>query len=406
MLPRPYAGALFGLSDGAVLGNVCVYKLNVAIVGLGLFIKQLKYTLRARHSHNHCVELLADLYHRLREALVQRKERDQRTEGKSGHVGAEHQRKHRAYCNAEHVADISEVRADRHEDIRKLVRIVCGNAELIVELSEALHVLLLVVEYLYYLLTFHHFLDVAVYDTEILLLCAEVLCGLAAYLACCKHHYQHHNNGENGQRNAQHYHADKCDYQRYERVHHLRNALADKLAEGVHVVGVYGHDIAVSVCVEILYREGFHVRENVVSEVAHGTLGNVDHQPVISEGAYNTHNVYQRDTHQRPEQRSEIRSAAGVYHIQHRRDVIVDEALHEQHSHQGGYSRDEYAYENQYKAELIALHHIAEHSAQHLEIHILAIYRSRLTPVSHCHMFPPPYSLGLSKSPPDWVWSV
>ena len=46
--------------------------------------------------------------------------------------------KHRAYCNAEHVADISEVRADRHEDIRELVRIVCGNAELIVELSPLL----------------------------------------------------------------------------------------------------------------------------------------------------------------------------------------------------------------------------------------------------------------------------
>ena len=139
------------------------------------------------------------------------------------------------------------------------------------------------VEDLYDLLTFHHLFDVAVHSAEVLLLCAEVLCGFAADLSGCEHHYNDHRNGEYRQRDAQHDHADERDYQRYAGIHHLRYTLADELTERINIVGVDRHDIAVRVLVKVLYRQGLHVREYIVSDIAHGALGDVDHQSVIGE---------------------------------------------------------------------------------------------------------------------------
>ncbi len=64
----------------------------------------------------------------------------------------------------------------------------------------------------------------------------------------------------------------------------LGNALAQKLAQGVHVVGVHGHDVAVGVGVKVLDGQGLHLVEQVVPQVAHGALADIDHDAVIAEG--------------------------------------------------------------------------------------------------------------------------
>ena len=169
------------------------------------------------------------------------------------------------------------------------------------------------IEYLDYFLTIHHFLNVSVHDTKILLLGAEVPGGFSADLCGSKHHNADHQYCEYRQRNIQRDHADESDYQRNAGVHHLRNTLADKLTQRINIVCVDRHDIAVCVLVKVLYWQGFHVREDVVSQIAHGALGDVDHKPVVGKRSRNTHNVDPCKQVQACEQRSEIRLAAGVH---------------------------------------------------------------------------------------------
>ena len=58
MTPCPNARALFALGYIAVFINICVYKGNVAVIRLGLFVHKLEYTLGTCHSHNYRVYLL------------------------------------------------------------------------------------------------------------------------------------------------------------------------------------------------------------------------------------------------------------------------------------------------------------------------------------------------------------
>ena len=55
---------------------------------------------------------------------------------------------------------------------------------------------------------------------------------------------------------------------RHRRVDHLRDALADELAQRIHIVGVHRHDIAVGVGVKVADRQRFHVAEKLGTETA------------------------------------------------------------------------------------------------------------------------------------------
>ena len=60
MLPSPHVGALFALHQVAVPVLLGVYQGDVALVGLGLFVNQVKDTLGAGHAHDNHIQLTLD----------------------------------------------------------------------------------------------------------------------------------------------------------------------------------------------------------------------------------------------------------------------------------------------------------------------------------------------------------
>ena len=80
----------------------------------------------------------------------------------------------------------------------------------------------------------------------------------------------------------------------------MGNALAEELPQGVHVVGVDGHDVPVGVGVKIPDGEGFHVGEQLVSQLSHGPLADVDHDPVVGVGCGDAQDVESHDPRQSP----------------------------------------------------------------------------------------------------------
>ena len=59
VLPRPDAGFLFGLGEGAVRILDGVDELDIALIGLGRLIHDIEHALGARGGHDDAVELLA-----------------------------------------------------------------------------------------------------------------------------------------------------------------------------------------------------------------------------------------------------------------------------------------------------------------------------------------------------------
>ena len=182
-----------------------------------------------------------------------------------------------AYRGAEDIADIAYVRAHRHEDVGKAVGVVGALAQPAVELAEALDALFLVAEHLDDLLPLHHLLDVAVEGAEVFLLVGKVARGQPAYLRRGTQHDSDHDEREYGERHVEEHHAEESGDESDAGVYQLRYALAEQLAQGVDVVGVDGHYVAVGMGVEILYRQRLHVLKQLHPEVAHGALADGDH---------------------------------------------------------------------------------------------------------------------------------
>ena len=90
-------------------------------------------------------------------------------------------------------------------------------------------------------------------------------------------HQGHHQHGDNGELPAHQAHAGEHGHDGDGAGHQLGDALADHLAQGVHIVGVHRHDVAVGVGVKIPDGQAFHVGEKLDAQVAQGTLGHVDH---------------------------------------------------------------------------------------------------------------------------------
>ena len=83
-----------------------------------------------------------------------------------------------------------------------------------------------------------------------------------------------------GEGQAQHQHGDKDADHVDGAVEQLGQALADHLAEGVDVVGVDGHDVAVGMGVKVADGQLLHVGEQILPQVPQGALGDVDHHAV------------------------------------------------------------------------------------------------------------------------------
>ena len=258
VLPGPHAGALPALYDITIGIFLRADKRYIPFVHFRRFIHQLKNTVGAGKGHDNRVELLADLGDGLVEVSVERQEGNQCTDGQAKLPVCS---KECAGDGADHIADMTELGVQRHQNISELVGIVGALTKIFVELSETCKAFFLMAEYLDHFLAFHHLLDITVDFPDILLLRHEVSSGKGGYVAGDKHHHAYHEKRDNGQRNAQIEHADKHADNGDHAGRKLREADTDQLSESIHVVGVDRHDITVGVCVKIFDGQRLHFCE-------------------------------------------------------------------------------------------------------------------------------------------------
>ena len=174
-----------------------------------------------------------------------------------------------------------------------------------------------------HLLAIDHLLDIAVQAAQALLLAHEV-----APAAPRQHpgHGQHARNAENhnaGEKDVRGQHAAKSHQDCHSGVDHLGNALGEHLAQGVHVIGVNAHHVAVGMGVEVFDGQRLHVSEELIPNLLLHTLGDRDHQPVIGQSAQRAGEIQAPHHDQNPQQPGVIRRA----HRQQRFNIIVNQGL-------------------------------------------------------------------------------
>ena len=169
---------------------------------------------------------------------------------------------------------------------------------------------------------FHECVHIA--DGDLLL--DEVASGAGNDLAY--HHKQDHGEGEheNGDGHRQPQHGDERRERRHRRREHLRERLADGLAQCVGVVGVTAHDVAVFVGVEVADGQGLLMGEHVVANLLQRALFHGDDDPLPQPAAENTGRIQACHKRQRTQQRHPIRIGG----TNHRQNVRVDQRLQEQ----------------------------------------------------------------------------
>ena len=320
VLPRPQAGALVRLHQLVVAVVLGVHQRHIALVGLAGLVHHLEDTLCTGQCHDDAVGLHGHLTDGHVEALVQAQESHHRAKGRAAHAA----HGHGCACQcADGIADVAQLGVDRHHDVGKAVCFVGAVLQLVVQLAETVQRLLLVGEHLDDLLAFHHFFDVAVQLAQIPLLLDEVFAGLLGDLFGAEHHQRHHQHGDDRQLPAEHAHAEEHRNNGNGAGHQLRDALTEHLAQGIHVVGVHGHDIAMGMLVKILDGQALHVGEQLGAQVAQGALRHVDHDAGVAPRCQNANDVDDAYPQQSRSQRGKIR----VLLLGHGYDVIVHQGL-------------------------------------------------------------------------------
>ena len=254
------------------------------------------------------------------------------------------------------------------------------------------------------LLALYHLFDVAVHLAEVPLLGDEVLAAHGGDLLGAEQHQGHHAHGHDSELPAHHHHAGEDGDDGDGAGDQLRDALAEHLAQGIHVVGVHGHDVAVGVLVKVLDGEAFHVGEKLGAQVAQGALRDVDHDAGIEPSGQHAHRVDAAHPDQSRRQGAEV--GGGL--LGHGDDVVVDEALEEEAGLNIGQCADHDADQHDDAVGQIVLEHFAHDPLEqkagvfHLRAGLpCAAGAGAPYFFCLCHYCSPPC---LSKSPLPWVW--
>ena len=190
-------------------------------------------------------------------------------------------------CTTQHcqqdILHIAQIVHDRHQDISKAV---CPGRILeqgIVVLIKALLCLLLMAEYLNYLLAMNHLFDIAVDSTDGVLLLYKKCAALAAHKLGNQHHQCHKDQHKQRQPDAQPHHRHKHCNDRDNRRKDLRHALCQHLPERIGVIGVQAHHVAAGVGVEKANGQCLHVGEHLIPDGFQNALCHNYHEPVIEQ---------------------------------------------------------------------------------------------------------------------------
>ncbi len=277
--------------------------------------------------------------------------------------------------------------------------------QLIIELVELIDGDLLMAEHLDDLLAVHHLLNVAIDLAQLLLLLDEKLAGVASQVFGGQQHHADHRQRQQRQRDTEVNHRCQHADQRDDRVDQLGQALADHLAQGVGIVGVNRHNIAVGVGIEILDGQRLHVGEHLITQILQRTLCDAGHQTVLHKDSSNTDTVERSHTQDGGGQTAEIRAAR----TQQRQNVAVNQRLGEHDALQLGENRQQNTAEHNNDLRLVQIHHIGKDTLEHLagvfDLGAGAVAAPAGANFDNlrllCHYTSPPFS---SKSPEPLVW--
>ena len=324
MLPGPQAGVLIRFGDFAV-DFFRVHQMHIAFVLLRLLIHQFENPLRAGHGHGDEADLLRHLVDGHHKVPAQGQECGDAAQGQRSEAGQ---------AQVGHIADGQCAAHDRQDDVDQVAHVVVHRAENVAQfvgfggifgqvVVPAVKLFLrlgLMIEDLDDLLAVHHFFNIPVQGGQGGLLFAEIFRAAAADL---HGGFQHHEGSRDHHQRHPHaaaQHGDQHDGQRDHGRDRLRQHLADQLTQGVRVVGVMAHDIAVGMRVKIADRQGLHMREHLVPHLPQHALADHRHDPRLEEIREDRQHVKHCHPQHRMHQGGEIRRRLG----KHRRDMIVD----------------------------------------------------------------------------------
>ena len=317
MLPCPVAGALGSLGDVAVLVDLCVDQMDIALILFRLLVHQLEDPLRAGQSHDDGVDLLGDLVDGLVEGTGQSQEGDQLAHGQQRTAGADSQQA--ADDGENSVLDVAQIVVHRAHNVGVSAGLEGVFPQLVVQFIELLLAGFLVGEDLDHALAVDHFLHEAVDRAQGALLADEELGGLAGQSLGDPDDAADRGQQHQRQDGGRDQHGDEHHHQRGDGGNALGDGLGDHLAQGVDVAGVAAHNVACGMGVEIADGQGLHVGEHFIPDGLLGALTHLDHQEVVQEGRNHAHQVDAGHHAQELDQRGIVGIALG----QHGGDVAV-----------------------------------------------------------------------------------
>ena len=197
-----------------------------------------------------------------------------------------------------------------------------------------------------------HLLDVAVDRTEILLPLGEVLLGNLPERGGHAEHQEGHDDGDQGERQAEDDHTDEGRDNGDDGLEQVGDAVADDLPEGVHIVGIDRHNVAVRMRVKVAEREFLHTAEEVLAESQHRPLPHRDHYEVLRVAGDDAGEQDGAQFDERDRERMVVRG--------HRGNVVVDERPREKRRRKRGDRRNNDAEQREADMHLVMAEDITE----------------------------------------------
>ena len=216
-------------------------------------------------------------------------------------------------------------------------------------------------EYLDHFLPVQHLLDKAVHNAQVPLLPDIILAGELGEILGDRQHHHSRQQGDDGQGGIEHDHGHQCGRHGNDGVDDLGNALTEQLPQRIHVVGIDGHDVAVSVGIKIFDGQGFHFGKQLVAQAAHGPLADVHHDAVIGE---RRHHADPHDTGQADQIAGQTAEIPGTA-FQHGGNIVIHQGLGKCGTGHRGDGCDDDAHDHQGKRDFIIMQHVAQDPVEH-----------------------------------------
>ena len=225
----------------------------------------------------HLVDVARELFCHVQE---RHHDADAQSQPRYAQVGGACQQQRTARYGHQHIQHVADIVEDGAQGVGVAVGFFRFLEQGVVEGVKGSLALLFVAEHLDDLLTVHHLLDEALSPAQGGLLAEEIPGRAAADLFDEQRHQRHARQHHQRQPQAVVHHNAEDGQHRHRRHQQLGKTLGDHLPQGVDVVGVIAHDVAMVVGVEIADGQPLHAAEHLDPKFFQRPLGDDGHELV------------------------------------------------------------------------------------------------------------------------------